>query len=235
MGEELSEQEAKRARRAIARVNYMAQDRPDPSVATRVMSQCMARPTEGVIPCIKRVIRYLKGCRGYALMIPYGQTLDKIEIWSDSDWAGDASTRRSCSGGFIKLGGTTVSHWSKTQSNIALSSGEAELNAAVKGVSEGVGVYELMNEILNMKMNMELFLDASACRGMVLRQGTGKVKHLTTKQLWVQGAVQSYGLIVSKVDRADNAADALTHPLAEHLLASALKAMSFVQPRRLPP
>ena len=80
-----------------------------------------------------------------------------------------------------------MSHWSKTQSNIALSSGEAELNAAVKGVSEGIGVYELMNEILNMKMNMELFVDASACRGMLLRQGTGKVKHLTTKQLWVQG------------------------------------------------
>jgi hypothetical protein len=234
-GEELSEQEGKRARRAIARVNYMAQDRPDLSVVARVMSQCMSRPTEGVIPCIKRVIRYLKGCRGYALKIPYGQMLNKIEIWSDSDWAGDATTRKSCSGGFIKVGGTTVSHWSKTQSNVALSSGEAELNAAVKAVSEGIGVHELMNEILDKKMGMELFVDASACRGMVLRQGTGKVKHLTTKQLWVQGAVQSYGILVSKVDRTANAADALTHPLAEHLMSSALESMNFVQPRRPTP
>ena len=134
------------------------------------------------------------------------------------------------------MNGTTIHHWSKTQSNIALSSGEAELNAAVKGVSEGIGAYELMREIFNDELEMKLFVDASACRGMVLRQGAGKVKHLTTKQLWVQGAIQSYGISVLKVDRAVNAADALTHPLAQGLLNRALQAMSFVlRPQRLTP
>ena len=124
------------------------------------------------------------------------------------------------------MNGTTIHHWSKTQSNIALSSGEAELNAAVKGVSEGIGVYELMREILNHELELKLFVDASACRGILLRQGAGKVKHLTTKQLWVQGAIQSYGISVLKVDRSVNAADALTHPLAEALMNGALSAMS---------
>ena len=54
-------------------------------------------------------------------------------LYTDSDWAGDKETRRSTSGGCLMLGQHVISHWSKSQSNIALSSGEAELNAAVKG------------------------------------------------------------------------------------------------------
>ena len=33
----------------------------------------------------------------------------------------------------------------------------------------------------------------------------------TTKQLWVQGAVQAYGMEVLKVPRGENSADILTH------------------------
>ena len=39
---------------------YMAQDRTDISVAARVLSQCMAGLREGVLPAIKRVIRYFR-------------------------------------------------------------------------------------------------------------------------------------------------------------------------------
>ena len=56
-GDELNENEARRARRAIARMNYMSQDRPDLSVAARLMSQYMSRPREGIVPVIKRAIR----------------------------------------------------------------------------------------------------------------------------------------------------------------------------------
>ena len=39
-GDELNEDEARRARRAIARKNYMSQDRPDLSVVARCPSTC---------------------------------------------------------------------------------------------------------------------------------------------------------------------------------------------------
>ena len=85
---------------------------------------------------------------------------------------------------------------------MALSSGEAELNSAVKGISEAIGLRELLREILQVTVTIRIHVDASACKGMLLRHGTGKVKHLTTKQLWVQGAVQAYGMEVLKVPRA---------------------------------
>ena len=117
----------------------------------------------------------------------------------------------------LQLGTSTIHHWSKLQASVALSSGEAELNSAVKGVSEAIGLRELLREILQVSVTIRIHVDASACKGMLLRHATGKVKHLTTKQLWVQGAVQAYGMEVLKVPRAENSADIfkLVQPLVK--------------------
>ena len=104
-----------------------------------------------------------------------------------------------------------ISFWCKSQSTVALSSGEAELNSMVKGCSEGIGVLELMRE---MGCNTGLYsieTDSSAAKGTVMRHGVGKMKHLSTKQLWIQGAIKSYGIVAVKICRSTNSADLLTH------------------------
>jgi hypothetical protein len=53
--------------------------------------------------------------------------------------------------------------------------------------------------------------DASVCKSILLRHGAGKIKHLTTKQLWVQGAIEAYNFQVTKIPRAVNSADLMTH------------------------
>ena len=58
-GDERNEDEAGRARRAVARMNYTTLDRPDLPVAARDVSQCMSRPREREVRVIKRVVRYL--------------------------------------------------------------------------------------------------------------------------------------------------------------------------------
>ena len=47
-------------RRAVARVNYMAQDRCDLSSASKAMTQSMSNPRAGYDMLVKRVIRYLR-------------------------------------------------------------------------------------------------------------------------------------------------------------------------------
>ena len=115
--------------------------------------------------------------------------------------------------------GATLMHWSKMQSNVALSSAEAELNASVKGLSELIGVFNLILETQKVEPNISLHTDASACKGMLLRHGSGKVKHLSVKQLWSQEVVKFYNIQVYRVERAQNPADVLTHcvsfPVAE--------------------
>ena len=197
------------------------------SVAARVLSQCMARPREGVLQCLKRVIRYLHGNPRCVLMVDPDVPLQDVKVWTDSDWAGDVASRKSCSGGYLQLAGTTVAHWSKLQSNVALSSGEAELNAAVKGVAEAIGVYQIIKECMGEELQVEVRVDANACRGILLRQGAGRVKHLCTKQLWIQGAVESYGVAVVKVPRDNNPADLLTHPSSRGEFVGGLRSMGF--------
>ena len=72
--------------------------------------------------------------------------------------------------------------YSKLQSNVALSSAEAELNASVKGLSEMMGVCHLYLEFSRCELVCRLFTDASACKGMRMRQGSGQIKHLSTEQ-----------------------------------------------------
>ena len=82
----------------------------------------------------------------------------------------------------------TISWWCKLHSNIALSSCEAELNAALKGAVEGLNVQRLAAS-LGDTLPLELRTDASAARGVILRQGVGKVRHLQVKELWLQEKV----------------------------------------------
>ena len=54
------------------------------------------------------------------------------------------------------------------------------MSASVKAISEGIGVTELLKEIGIKDVRMIVCTDSSACKGMILRKGCGKVKHLTT-------------------------------------------------------
>jgi hypothetical protein len=225
-GEPLDEEESRKVRRAIARINYMAQDRPDLGVVSRILSQGMATPHAGIRVGIKRAIRYLKRCPRCVLRV----TADlerSLELWTDSDWAGDVATRRSCSGGVVVWNGVPLTSWSKLQSNIALSSGEAELNAAVKAVSEGIGALQLIRELCDEACRVSLCTDASACKGIVLRQGCGKIKHLSVKALWIQGAVESHSIEVRKVCRSVNPADMLTHPITRPELERHMQVLGY--------
>jgi hypothetical protein len=229
MGEHLTEGEDTKARRAIARINFMAQDRGDLAFTAKSMSQHMSSPREGILVGIKRVIRYLKGRP--VLRLRFDGVEDEcdedMEVYNDSDWANDEDTRKSCSGGCILLGGNLMTCWSKTQSNIALSSGEAELNAAVKGLSEAIGILELYKEIYDKKINFKVYTDSSACKGMLLRHGSGRVKHLTTKQLWVQNAVKAYEVEVVKVPREFNVADVFTHEVTKISMDNGLEVLGY--------
>ena len=66
-----------------------------------------------------------------------------------------------------------------------------------------------MEFLTRMAPSMQLHLDATATEGMILRQGAGKLKHLSVRTLWVQSAVVEYDVKVVKLPRSLNHADAL--------------------------
>ena len=61
-------------------------------------------------------------------------------------------------------------------------------------------------------------VDASACKGILLRKGVGSIKHLETKDLWVQEAVRRRSISVRKIPRAENASDSMASYSAPSIL-----------------
>jgi len=197
-------------RRSAAMANYMAQDRPDISFASKEVSRGMSCPTRLDTVKLKRLIRYLIGARRRSIKHTWQDPTEQLTVYSDSDWAGCVKTRRSTSGGVLLHGKHLVHHWSSTQATVALSSAEAELNAIVKGVAEGIVLKNLLAECSRVCVS-RIFTDSSAANGIVHREGCGKVKHLECRQLWVQGIVGKGQVTCLKVPRADNPSDAMTH------------------------
>ena len=66
-----------------------------------------------------------------------------IDVFCDTDFAGCAVTRRSTSGGCALIGTGMVKHWSKTQTTIALSSGEADLGGISSGMAQAIALCSL--------------------------------------------------------------------------------------------
>ena len=104
-------------------------------------------------------------------------------------------------------------HWASTQTTIALSSGEAELGGLSKGISHGIGLRSIATD-LGIQTKLRLRTDATAAMGMARRLGVGKIRHLDTALLWVQGHVRSGEVLLEKVAGQENPGDALTKYLS---------------------
>ena len=92
---------------------------------------------------------------------------------------------------------------------IALSSGEAEYYAALKGASAALGYQSMLRDI-GIHASITLYTDSSAARGIIHRAGLGKLRHLETGYLWLQAAVAGKRLQVRKVKGTENPADLFT-------------------------
>eukprot|EP00973_Karenia_brevis_P092466 12412551-Karenia_brevis.AAC.1 len=195
-----------------ARLNYYSLDRPDIMFAVKELMRKMASPTEEDEVALKRVARYLIG-RPRLVTRYLWEALPKcLKISVDSDFAGCHRTRKSTSGGIIQWGAQLLKAWSKTQAIIALSSGEAELAAVVRGATEGLGMQSVLHDF-GIHVNITMESDATAAIGMAKRQGLGRVRHLAVADLWVQQRVRRKDINISKTPGADNCSDMLTKGL----------------------
>ena len=70
-----------------------------------------------------------------------------IDGLSDADAAGCTKTRRSTSGGCLRVGQHTLATWSSTQKVVSLSSAESEHRSMVRCASEAIGLADTIREL----------------------------------------------------------------------------------------
>lgn len=127
-------------------LQYLTFTRPDISYAVQQVCLFMHDPREPHFAALKRILRYIKGTISHGLQLNKSSTTDLV-AYSDADWAGCPSTRRSTSGYCVFLGDSLIAWSAKRQQTVSRSSAEAEYRGVANAVAETTWLRNLLLEL----------------------------------------------------------------------------------------
>jgi hypothetical protein len=103
---------------------YLPNTRPDICFVVNTLSQFLVEPIHVHLVSAKHVMRYLEGTIDCGLSYD-GDHDFRLSGYTDSDWDGSVSDRKSTSGCCFSLGLAMISWQSRKKSNIVLNTREA--------------------------------------------------------------------------------------------------------------
>jgi transposase InsO family protein len=133
-------------RQLVGSLVYLTVTRPDISYAVHQVSQFVSAPRSTHYAAVLRILRYLKGTLFHGLHFSAQSPLT-LRAYSDADWVGDPTDRRSTTGYCFLLGSSLISWRSKKQSVVARSSTEAEYRALADTTSELLWLRWLLQDL----------------------------------------------------------------------------------------
>ncbi|XP_028101868.1 uncharacterized protein LOC114301153 [Camellia sinensis] len=130
----------------VGRLICLSHTRPDIAYAVSVVSHFMHAPSEAHIEAVYQILRCLKSARGKSLLFSKNG-ISNIEGYTDSDWAGDPTTKRHTSGYFTLVEGNLVTWKSKKHKVVARSSAEAKFRGMAHGVCELIWIRNILRDL----------------------------------------------------------------------------------------
>ena len=152
---------------------------------------------------------YFKGCK-----------TDKFELfgYSDADWAGNTCDRRSIGGYCFYLNNSLISHMSKKQKTIALSTAESETHAAVQATKEAIWLRNLLEE-LSFKQEQPTVIYCDNQAAIALSRNPeyhSRSKHVDIQYHFLRQHVDLQTVDLKFVESDEMAADGLTKSLSRY-------------------
>ncbi|CAE6969798.1 unnamed protein product [Symbiodinium sp. CCMP2592] len=225
----LDTEAAAKFRRLAGTALYLSQDRPTIQYALSEITSGMAKPTVEHELKLKHLGRYLLKYPKEVWHYEYQEQPEEAVVLTDSDWGACKRTRKSMSSYAERFGKHLIDASCAKQSVIALSSGEAEFYALVRGAAAGLLTAQIWERIGFKGLKLTLRTDSSAAKGIATRKGSGKVKHLSMKELWIQDCVQRKQLTVQKEPTKSNWADLGTKALSGSRVTELVKGMPLTR------
>jgi len=222
-------------RSAVGKLNYLAQTtRPDIMYATHQIAKYSSDPREPHGEAILYLVRYLKRTRD--LGIRFKPNPEKgFECYCDADFSGnwnkqfasvDPSTSKSRSGWVVFYAGCPVCWASKLQSQVALSTTEAEYIAMSQALRDVIPVMNLIQEMKEKGFHVICTLPNVYCK--VFEDNSGalelarlpklrpRTKHINVCYHHFREHVRKGLIKIFPVSTKDQIADALTKALAQN-------------------
>ncbi|GAV66327.1 hypothetical protein CFOL_v3_09837, partial [Cephalotus follicularis] len=204
-----------RYRSLIGKLIYLTVTRPGISFAVGVLSQFMQAPQKAHWDAAIRILRYLKSAPGKGLIYRPNRHMDLV-AYSDADWAGSASDRRSTTSYCTFVGGNLVLWRSKKQTTVARSSAEIEYRAMAHTIAELMWLRSLFLEMgVLVSKPMKMFCDNQAA----IYIASNPVYHKRTKHIevdchFVRDVVMKKLVETPFVSSSDQLANVLTKSLS---------------------
>ena len=225
----LKPEEAKEFRSLAGTALYLSLDRPSIQFAMSEISSGMSAPTRLHWLKLKRLVRYLAKYPTEIWVFEIQDQPSEYCVYTDSDWASDRQTRKSMSSYAEKFGEHLVETSCARQTVVALSSGEAEFYAMTRGAAAGLMSQQILQSIGFSKLDLSLLTDSTAAKGIANRSGSGKLKHLDIKDLWLQDVVRANRLRIKKEPSASNWSDLGTKSLTGTRIGELLQIMPLTR------
>nr|GEV22349.1 ribonuclease H-like domain-containing protein [Tanacetum cinerariifolium] len=105
----------------------------------------MHDPREPYFGALKRILRYVRGTLDYELQL-FSSSITDLVAYSDADWAGCLSTRRSTSGYCVFLENNLLSWSSKHQPMLSRSNAEAKYRGVANAFAETCWLQKKLRE-----------------------------------------------------------------------------------------
>ena len=177
----------------------------------------MENPGEKHWKAGKNCLRYLLGTRSLPLVYRRYKPLNLVS-YSDAAWAGNIDNRSTSGYCFNFSDNSGVISWSsRLQRCVSTSTAEAEHNAVVETVKEGIHLQGILSDLgIICNRLLEVFVDNQACIALSKHSmNHGKTKHFAIKLHFLRELVEQKKVTITFLPTANMPADALTKNLGK--------------------
>lgn len=186
--------------------------RPDIAFIVGYLSRYLDTYSEHHWKSALRILRYLRETPQLGLMYSSDGN-EKLEGFSDSDFAGDVSTRRSVSGLLFKLNGGPIIWGSQQQKAVALSTTEGEFVAASEAAKSAIWVKHLLQE-LSCEVLPNICIDNQGALKLIKNSlFHRRTKHISVRYHFIRELVENGEITISYIPTDQQETDLLTKPL----------------------
>jgi hypothetical protein len=225
-------------RSVIGKLNFIEKStRPDISYAVHQCARFASDPKVSHAHAVKRIVKYLIGTKDKGIILnPRDHSFD---CWVDADFVGnwdrvyadvDPATAKSRTGFVVTYAGCPITWASKLQTEVALSTTEAEYNALSSSLREVIHMMQLVEEAKDLgwttfvgkpTVHCTVFEDNSGALEMArLPKMRPRTKHLCVRLHHFRERVRNGSISIQHVASELQIADMLTKPQPETLFVT---------------